>query len=207
MGATSVPGFTADVSLYQTRVHYRTGTGSGQNSGISPQILPFCAPVGGYCGFFFRCCKGPCVGGRCRCTSGNDCSTGFCNENGDCDCFDVGEDCRFGPRSCCSGQCAADGTCALPPQVHVTYQPPQPPYGHGFPGTLTVTGTNFTPGGKVHLRIDNCDAFPYGFDVSAPIGSFSTSVACYCPGTATVEAFDYATGLKGNGAAALVPCV
>jgi hypothetical protein len=34
-----------------------------------------------------------------------------------------------------------------------------------------------------------------------------TSVSCYCPGTATVEAFGYATGLKGNGAAALVPCL
>jgi len=161
--------------------------------------------IGNICQRFPELCACTFVG--CRCTSPSDCSTGWCNENNQCDCFDIGDECRFGPQSCCSGYCGADGICAPAPQISVTYQPPPYPYGHGFAGTLTVTGQNFTPGVDVTLTIHNCDVTDYQFDVpTSAAGNFNSSVPCLCPGTATVVAFDQATRYQANGAAALVPC-
>ena len=60
------------------------------------------------------CCDGTCA--KCcelgaGCTSNGGCCSGFCNEDGSCDCFDAGEECRFGAKSCCSGVCNEDGIC------------------------------------------------------------------------------------------------
>jgi hypothetical protein len=63
------------------------------------------------------CCAGkcaPCCGVGIGCSRPSDCCSGFCNESNQCDCFDTGEGCRFGPQSCCSGLCGVGGTCCLP---------------------------------------------------------------------------------------------
>ena len=91
--------------------------------------------------------------------------------------------------------------CQPSPSIKVTYQPP---YGHGFPGTLFITGKNFAPDTDVSLTIDNCDAFRLRTTVhtsvlrqaclavppytcfTIPGGSFTTTVPCYCGGTGTV---------------------
>jgi hypothetical protein len=206
----STPGFTAEKSLYKTSGQYHSGRASAP-PGVNLQPALHITGIGGIgigniCQRFPQLCRCTFVG--CNCTRGSDCSTGWCNENNQCDCFDIGDECRFGPQSCCSGHCGADLTCVPPPQISVTYQPPQYPYGHGFPGTLTVTGQNFTRDVDVLLTIDNCDVNPYQFPVhtSAALGNFNKSVPCFCPGTATVKAVDTATGDQANGAANLVPC-
>jgi hypothetical protein len=38
------PGFSAETSLYQTSVHYRSTAASVQVDGIMPQLFPFCGP-------------------------------------------------------------------------------------------------------------------------------------------------------------------
>jgi len=94
--------------------------------------------------------------------------------------------------------------CQPVPTIKVTYQPPQPPYGEGFPGTLTITGQNFAPDTDVTLTIDNCDfsalrtmvhtssdrsaclAVPPYTCFTIPGGSFTTSVSCFCGGSGTV---------------------
>jgi len=117
------------------------------------------------------------------------------------------------------------------PQINVTYQRPQPPFGQGFPGTLTITGQNFARNVEVTLTIDNCEssrlrttaytspdrfaclAVPPYTCFTIPGGSFTTTVACYCggPGTALcpvavacVEARD-TSGNIANGTTA-IPC-
>jgi hypothetical protein len=68
------------------------------------------------------CPKGVCCGGTCTnccglgagCIGPGSCCSGFCNQNNQCDCFGVGDQCLFGARSCCSGLCSAAGTCCLP---------------------------------------------------------------------------------------------
>lgn len=67
------------------------------------------------------CPHGVCCGGNCTaccgigagCSTGGGCCTGWCNRNNQCDCFTIGDDCRFGPQSCCSGLCSAQGQCCL----------------------------------------------------------------------------------------------
>jgi hypothetical protein len=121
--------------------------------------------------------------------------------------------------------------CQIQPSLSVTYQPPQPPFGKGFPGTLIITGNNFASNSDVTLTIDNCSAFrertmvhtssdrsaclavpPYTC-FTIPGGSFTTSIQCYCGGTGTplcpgavacVEAQD-ASGDKATGTTA-IPC-
>jgi hypothetical protein len=78
-----------------------------------------CFDIGEECRFGAgSCCSRLCsVDGNCclpfnsNCMNDGDCCSGFCNRDNQCDCFDPGEDCRFGPQSCCSGICGADGTC------------------------------------------------------------------------------------------------
>ena len=88
--------------------------------------------------------------------------------------------------------------CAISPQLSATYQPPQPPYGPGFPGTLTVSGQNFASNVDVTLNICNCDLDPYQITAHTspdrwaclavppytcymiPGGSFTTAVPCNC---------------------------
>ena len=75
MNVMSLPRFTADVSLYRTKVHYQAATTApGQNSLVSPQQFSVCIPPYGSCGIFFGfgvpCCSdGPipydCVNGLC----------------------------------------------------------------------------------------------------------------------------------------------
>jgi hypothetical protein len=64
-----------------------------------------------------------CLGGSCclpvnsssLCVSNSDCCSGWCNENHQCDCFDIGDPCELGPKSCCSGHCSASSlTCCSP---------------------------------------------------------------------------------------------
>jgi hypothetical protein len=101
-----------------------------------------------------------------------------------------------------------------PPQLTVSYRP-------GFPGTLTVSGQNFTPDVDVLLTISNCEVNPYQFTVHTTKrfsycphpwncryyygGDFTTAVGCYCGGTATVEAIDGQSGNTASAAAGL-PC-
>jgi hypothetical protein len=51
------------------------------------------------------------VGVNGHCSGPGDCCSAFCNQNNQCDCFDSGEECRFGARSCCSGVCGTNGLC------------------------------------------------------------------------------------------------
>jgi hypothetical protein len=107
-----------------------------------------------------------------------------------------------------------------PPIINVTYQPPRPPFGRGFPGMLTVTGQNFNSDADVQLTINNCTVNPYRLFVHTSKtlescrhpwdctlylgGSFSMTVPCYCGGAAGVEAIDQ-SGNKANGTTGL-PC-
>jgi len=93
--------------------------------------------------------------------------------------------------------------CVPSPRISVSYRPPQPPYGSGFPGTLTVQGQNFASDVDVTLNICNCDLNPYQTIVhtspdryaclavppytcyTIPGGSFTTAVSCYCGGGGT----------------------
>jgi len=98
--------------------------------------------------------------------------------------------------------------CVPSPQLNVSYQPPQPPHGQGFPGTLTIEGQNFASGVDVTLNICNCDLNPYQITAHTsadrmaclavppytcfriPGGSFTTAVQCYCGGGGTGLACD-----------------
>lgn len=68
------------------------------------------------------CANGVCCGGKCArccgfgagCNGDAGCCSGFCNRDNQCDCFDIGEECRFGAESCCSHLCSVDGNCCLP---------------------------------------------------------------------------------------------
>jgi hypothetical protein len=90
--------------------------------------------------------------------------------------------------------------CVISPELNVSYQPPQPPEGQGFPGTLTIEGQNFASDVDVTLTICNCDLDPYRTIVhtsqdryaclavppytcfTIPGGSFTTTVPCFCGG-------------------------
>jgi hypothetical protein len=186
MSAASLPGFTADVSLYKTRNHYQTAAATGHNKGVSPQLWPICSGVGEPCSFRFPCCSGPCINGQCACTSGSDCSTGWCNENGQCDCFGVGEECRFGAKSCCSGHCGPDLTCTPPPAIDLSWEP----ICGSLKGWLTVTGHNFPPRTEFEL-VDpkTCDRDPCDPPLTLGVvtdkdGQFSTRFwQCECSNT------------------------
>ena len=99
--------------------------------------------------------------------------------------------------------------CFPSPRLTVTYQPPQPPYGQGFPGTLTIEGQNFASDVDVTLNICNCDLNPYQPTVhtsldrqaclavppytcfTIPGGSFTYSTTqCFCGGGGTGLACD-----------------
>ena len=66
-----------------------------------------------------QCCSGECIAGFCGCLGGGatcasnpQCCSDFCNDRvGSCDCFLIGDDCRFGAQSCCSGVCNGSGQC------------------------------------------------------------------------------------------------
>jgi hypothetical protein len=86
------------------------------------------------------------------------------------------------------------------PQLSFSYQRPQ---GQGFPGSLTIEGTNFASDVDVTLNICNCDLDPYQTTVhtspdryaclavppytcfTIPGGSFATTVQCFCGGGGT----------------------
>lgn len=110
-----------------------------------------------------------------------------------------------------------------PPQITVAYQPPPPPYGSGFPGTLTITGQYFASNVDVKLAVCNCDVDPVVIDAhtssdrSACLavppyncftiagGTFTATVSCYCGGGGTLLACD---GPGGNaGPVAMVKAV
>ena len=101
------------------------------------------------------------------------------------------------------------------PNINVSWEK-----GPGGLGTLTVTGENFAPGTEATLTVGNCDAFPLRTSVRAtqrsefcpdwrhcwlyPGGGFSTSIPCYCEGSASVEAVDE-LGNTAQGTAP-IPC-
>lgn len=45
------------------------------------------------------------------------------------------------------------------PQLTVTYQPPRPPFGMGFAGTLTIVGQYFAQNIDVSVKVCNCNQF------------------------------------------------
>jgi len=208
MGGMSLPGFTADVSLYKMRNHYQTAAATGQNKGVSPQLWPLCSGAGQPCSFRFPCCSGPCINGQCPCTSGSDCSTGWCNENGQCDCFDVGEECRFRAKSCCSNQCGADGTCT--PPIDLSWEP----ICGSLKGWLTVTGHNFPPRTEFELWSKNCDRDPEDPPLTVVVvtdgnGQFSTKFPwCDCSNQDLITVFVCDPGITNCGVRgqAKAPC-
>jgi hypothetical protein len=103
MSTMSLPGFTAGASLYKTRSNYQMARDVDQASGVSPQ--QGCGDIGKHCNIPGDCC------------------TGWCNESHQCDCFDVGDECFFGSKSCCSGQCGPDGTCVPAPGAGSWWSP------------------------------------------------------------------------------------
>jgi len=127
---------------------------------------------------------------------------------------------RSGPTGAPSGHIVA---AALwdPPQISLAYIPPRPPFGTGFPGTLIVTGDNFTPNSTVHLEIENCSSDRLADDVGttpssqicrdplhcyfSPGGHFDKGIPCFCGGTGTVTAID-ATGPRATATVNLDPC-
>jgi hypothetical protein len=167
MSAMSLPGFTADASVYKTRVHYHSHMARAldQANGVSPQ--QGCGDIGK------------------PCNTGYDCCTGFCSY-GYCDCFDVGEDCRFGPWSCCSGQCGADGTCVSAASINVNWVPFQ----DGLNGLVIVTGRNFTPNSRFRVIIDPCNGQVGPIVTTDAGGEFTTWVRCRCGGVTSVRACD-----------------
>jgi len=109
------------------------------------------------------------------------------------------------------------------PQIKVSYQPPKPPYGRGFPGTLTVTGQNFSPNTDLLLTITNCGGggLPCRTSVHTTQsyfycphypqcryyigGEFYTTIPIYCGGDTTVTAQDGTGNELAIGATSL-PC-
>jgi hypothetical protein len=217
MGAMTLPGFTADVSVCKTSVGYQAAAAPGRNDGVSPQWWPSCVGIGENCSFRFPCCSGACINGTCACTSDSDCSTGFCNPYGQCDCVEVGDYCqapRGSPagRFCCSGQCAADGTCASP-EILITWK--LDGYSNGL---VTVVGTGFNRNAAVQGGVDNCLSGGFNSplfnsplllpgDTTLPTdsnGSFIGYARCWCGGSTTASATDF-WGLFGSGSAP-IPC-
>jgi hypothetical protein len=154
MSTMSLPGFTADVSLYRTKFHYQTAGVLERVSGVSPQG---CAAIGEDC-------------------SSTPCCTGFCNY-GYCDCLEVGEPCQSGPWGCCTGQCGNGGTC-VPPAVINAYWVP---FHDGLHGLVIVTGHGFTPNASFRVTIDACDGQVGPIVTTDPVtGDFTTWVQCGC---------------------------
>ncbi len=108
------------------------------------------------------------------------------------------------------------------PQIKVSYQPPQPPYGRGFPGTLRITGQNFAPDVNLLLTITNCAEgdFPVGLvftlqraallpeSPELPLllwGEFNKTIPIFCGGDTTVKVQDQAGDVKATGTTSL-PC-
>jgi hypothetical protein len=108
------------------------------------------------------------------------------------------------------------------PQINVRYQPPQPPFGRGFPGTLTITGTNFSPNEDLLLTITNCasggipcrtgahttKSFSYcnRWDCRFYFGGeFHQTVPIFCGGDTTVTVQDPAGNVIATGTTSL-PC-
>lgn len=105
----------------------------------------------------------------------------------------------------------------LLPQISVTYQPPQPPFGKGFPGTLTIVGRYFAPDIDVAVTVCNCESDPFPIDPSPhtspdrsaclavppytcftiPGGTFTATVSCSCGGGGLVAACDGPGGIAG----------
>lgn len=177
MRVMRLPGFAAEVSAYRTTVHYRMAGSIDQRSPVSAQRLApqacFPAPQG--------CLP---VGNICR--DNSDCCTGWCNENNNCDCFDIGDECRLGSASCCSGTCVA-GICGPPAAINVGWLP----LGDGRTGLVLVTGQNFTPGQTILVDLTNCDLLGGNRRPTANgSGQFSAWVWCSCGGATTVTAYD-----------------
>ncbi len=176
MSVMSLPGFTAEASVYKTRVHYQTARTFDQGNRVSGrQLTPqSCLPVGDSCSW--------------SSTGTNECCTGWCNENNRCDCFDLGDECRLGPRSCCSGTCI-DGICGPPATINVSWIP----FGNGVNGLVIVTGRNFTANSQFRVYVTNCEM---GGGPAGPIvrtdanGEFTTWVQCFCRGVTNVSACD-----------------
>jgi hypothetical protein len=109
-----------------------------------------------------------------------------------------------------------------PPQIGVSYQPPRPPFGEGFPGTLKITGQNFAADAAVVVSAGNCSEGGVAVMAEAhtsksssycpnPLhcyyqfgGQFSVTVPCYCGGDSTATARD-AAGNVATGTVGL-PC-
>ena len=164
MNSMSLPGFSADASLYETKFHYQTASPLGQVSGVSPQLR--CAAQGEDC-------------------SSRPCCTGFCGQGGLCDCLDVGEPC-YSIGACCTGQCGIDGTCALPASIDALWAPSK----FGKYGYVTVIGQNFTPNTKITVTVYPCNG-QQGVSISAQTniygefgrdsdGNFNVWFPCWC---------------------------
>jgi hypothetical protein len=181
MSPVGIPGFTADASLFKTRVQYRTGYGRAESGGVRPQFTPLCGGPGDFCSLRYPCCRGACIDGQCSCLSNNDCATGWCNRDGQCDCFGVGDPCRFGPQSCCSGKCGGDATCVDP-----VIQAEWVPLGlGGLWGLVEVRGSNFTSNWTIAVSVDGCGVSVTETDAN---GSFLAILSCNCGSPSTVVA-------------------
>ena len=98
-----------------------TTTTSGTLPGATTTtVIASCLPKDGFCTIDDQCCSARCGGsnlcvclGRGEpCTDDGQCCSTFCaGQRNTCECFDSGEDCRFGAQSCCSGACDVSGKC------------------------------------------------------------------------------------------------
>ena len=235
----TMPGFSAETSLYRTGIQYGSMQALVQASGVTPEL--FCRPTDCPC-LYNQCRKagGTVVRGPqpqcfytceakpgCSCAAGETCCnpfTNFCCPAGEtccnpgtefccpsghtccsntrkdaccppgqlcCDqanngCADVNTDpsnCGSCGKSCGAGNTCNNGRCT---EITVTYQPPQPPLGPGFPGTLTIQGQNFASNVDVALTICNCDLTPFPITAhTSTSGSFTTTATCNCGGGGT----------------------
>jgi hypothetical protein len=181
MSMMSLPGFTADVSLYRTKFHYQTVGALERVNGVSPQTG--CAALGE------------------ACSSSTPCCIGFCGEDGFCDCLAVGDPCQIGPWGCCTGQCGNGGTCVPPAVINVYWAP----FGDGRRGIVIVTGHGFTPNAPLRLFIDPCD------QVGPPPrtndrGEFTTWAQCDCGRPISVSACGDPNSIRCTDGVVQTPC-
>jgi hypothetical protein len=176
-GGTVVPG-------PQPPCHYtcevKPGCTCGPGETCCNPETGFCCPPGETCcnpetGFCCpsgqTCCSNPhkdscCPPGQLCC----DPATNSCADitTDPANCGSCGEAC--GPcQTCLNGQCT---------QLIVSYEPPQPPSGPGFDGTLTVQGQNFPP--EITLNICNCGETYQFMNMPTLEGSFTKQVPCGC---------------------------